>query len=272
MKKDEMSQSKHADESEEQLVNRAQEAVSLCRWVVGECATKWTQRYARGRTDGDFAVLIGLSGDQVYQRRRVWETFAGLRDEYPALKWSHYYAALNWDDFRDCLSWADETRSTVAEMRAWRRAQRGEDLSIDPVEDESIRFVPADPEFVHDAEHADGNGAGGASRSASSAGDQERAVLAGVARQAGDEGEGYAPFRTGSSGAAPREGAKDRPDADAEPPTAEQLTKKLTSTLERFVKSMTPEFRREFRKLPLQVKDRFMMAVQDLRDHVAELK
>ena len=57
-----------------------------------------------------------------------------------------------------------------------------------------------------------------------------------------------------------------------EPPSAEQLTKKLTNTLERFAKMMTPEFRREFRKLPAEVKERFMSAVQELRDHVAELK
>jgi hypothetical protein len=276
-----MSESKHHEESEEQLVSRAQEAVSLCRWVVGECASKWTQRYARGRTDGDFAVLIGLSGDQVYQRRRVWESFAPLRDEFSTLKWSHFYAALNWDDARDCLSWAEETRSTVAEMRAWRRAQRGEDLSVDPVEEEAVRYVPAEPEFVRDAEHADGSTAGGSSRSA---GDQERTALAGVARQGGagqqgngtEGGEEYAPFRTGAGGAAPRTGTADRPfdrqTGDSEPPSTEQLTKRLTSTLERFVKMMTPEFRREYRKLPPELKDRFTTAVQDLRDHVAELK
>src|SRR6266853_1321452 len=98
MQKEEMSESKPHNESEEQLVTRAQEAVSLCRWVVGECASKWTERYARGRTDGDFASLIGLTADQIYQRRRVWETFAGVRGEFTSLKWSHYYAALNWDD------------------------------------------------------------------------------------------------------------------------------------------------------------------------------
>src|SRR5690242_10082837 len=211
----------NVEETEEQLVGRAQDAVSQCRWVVGECASKWTERYARGRTDADFAVLIGITADQVYQRRRVWETFAGIRDEFASLKWSHFYAALTWDDARDCLSWAEETRSTVAEMRAWRRAQRGEDLSVDPVEEEAVRYVPAEPEFVHDAEHADGSAAGSSSRSA---GDQERAVLAGVARQggAGHEGKGqegkgqeggeeYAPFRTGASGGAPRSGSADRP-------------------------------------------------------------
>src|SRR5260370_4057454 len=127
MKKVQMPESK-VDESEEQLVSRAQEAVSQCRWVVGECAARWTERYARGRTDGDFAALIGLSGDQVFQRRRAWETFAGVRDEFPALRWSHFYSALPSDDAHECLRWAEETRSTVAEMRPWRRARRGEDL------------------------------------------------------------------------------------------------------------------------------------------------
>jgi len=271
-----MSATKQIEESEEQLVSRAQEAVSQCRWVVGECASQWTQRYARGRTDGDFAVLIGLSGDQVYQRRRVWESFAPVREEFTTLKWSHFYAALNWDDARDCLSWAEETHSTVAEMRAWRRAQRGEDLSVDPVEEEAIRYVPAEPEFVHDAEHAEGSAAGGSPRMP---GDQERNVLAGVARQAGagqDGAEEYTPFRTGAASPAPRGGTADRPidrqSGDAEPPSTEQLTKRLTSTLERFVKMMTPEFRREYRKLPPELKERFTSAVQDLRDHVAELK
>ncbi len=271
-----MSATKQLEESEEQLVSRAQEAVSMCRWVVGECASKWTQRYARGRTDGDFAVLIGLSGDQVYQRRRVWESFAPLREEFATLKWSHFYAALNWDDARDCLSWAEETHSTVAEMRAWRRAQRGEDLSIDPIEEEAVRYVPAEPEFVRDAEHADGSAAGGSSRSAP---DQERTALAGVARQAGpgqEAAEEYAPFRTGAANPAPRGGAADRPidrqTGDTEPPSTEQLTKRLTSTLEKFVKLITPDFRREYRKLPPELKERFTSAVQDLRDHVAELK
>src|SRR5690349_21240038 len=99
------------DESEAQLVSRAQEAVSQCRWVVGEGAARWTERYARGRTDGDFGALIGLTADQIYQRRRVWETFSDARGEFTRLKWSHFYAALTWDDARDCLKWADETHS-----------------------------------------------------------------------------------------------------------------------------------------------------------------
>ena len=69
-------------ESEDELISRAQVAVSQCNWSVGECAYKWTEKYARGRTDADFGVLVGLSPDQVFQRRRVWETFADVHAVY----------------------------------------------------------------------------------------------------------------------------------------------------------------------------------------------
>jgi hypothetical protein len=269
-KTEKMPQTKQVEESEEQLVTRAQEAVSQCRWVVGECAARWTERYARGRTDADFAALIGLSGDQVFQRRRVWETFAGVRDEFPALKWSHFYSALTWDDARECLRWADETRSTVAEMRAWRRAQRGEDLTVEAPDDEAIRFLPGEPEFVHipgDPAESQPRGSG---RTATGAAD-ERTVLAGVARQGGaGAGEDYTPFRQGAITPPPRDEPADSPAAH-EPPSTEQLARRLSATLERFVKLMTPQFRREFRKLPEPIRDRFHKAVADLAAHVAEL-
>ena len=35
-----------------------------------------------------------------------------------------------WDDAPECLQWADENQATVAEMKAWRRALRGEDLTV----------------------------------------------------------------------------------------------------------------------------------------------
>ena len=71
-----MSQTKTAThETEKELIQRAQTAVSQCNWTVGECAVQWTKKFARGRTDADFGELVGMSGDQVYQRRRVCETF-----------------------------------------------------------------------------------------------------------------------------------------------------------------------------------------------------
>ncbi len=270
-KKVNMSASKPVEESEEQLVCRAQEAVSHCRWVVGECAARWTARYARGRTDGDFAALIGLSGDQVYQRRRVWEVFAGVRGEFPSLKWSHFYSALSWDDARECLHWADQTRSTVAEMRAWRRARRGEDLSAEAPEDEAVRFIPGEPEFVQIPGKSSRGQTRGEGRSGGGAASDERAVLAGVAREGGAGGDDYAAFHSGAITPPPREQPAEAATGTAEPPSTEQLARRLTATLERFVKLMTPQFRREFRKLPIPVRERFHKAVAELTAHVAEL-
>ncbi|MBS0265710.1 MAG: hypothetical protein JSS02_27505 [Planctomycetes bacterium] len=231
----------------------------------------WTERYARGRTDGDFAVLIGISGDQVYQRRRVWETFHEIRSEYPNLKWSHYYAALNWEDARDCLGWAEETHSTVAEMRAWRRAQRGEDLSVAGPDEEAVQYVPSQPEFVQDPEDYGATGPRvGEPRGNGSGEESERAVLAGVARQAGPEGSEYAPFRTGAATVPGSASGGER--QAAEPLSTEQIARRFTSTVERFIKLLTPEFRKEFRDLPAPVKEKFLSAIADLRDHVAELK
>ena len=106
-----------APETEQKLVYTAQRAISSCNWTVGECATQWTKRYANGRTDADFGSMVGLSGDQVYQRRRVWETFDDVRGNYTQLKWSHYYVALTWNDSPECLAWAEENQATVAETR-----------------------------------------------------------------------------------------------------------------------------------------------------------
>ncbi len=248
--------------TEEQLVATAQEAVYQSNWIVGECAAQWTQRYARGRTDADFAVLVGLSADQVYQRRRVWEAFSERRDEFPHLKWSHYYAALTWDDAVDCLSWAQETLSTVAEMRAWRRARRGEDLTMASL-DEAVQFLPTE---THPVEMpGDDAGSAGGERGGMGAGAGEmRGAASAVARDTGAEGE-YSPFRTGAA----------NPDAgkgSADPPSTEQLTRRMTSALERFVKAMGRDFSSEFQSLPEKVRARFLRAATDLENAVGELR
>ena len=93
-------------ETEEELISKAQSAVSQSNWIVGECAAKWTTKYAKGRTDADFATMVGLTPDQVFQRRRVWETFGDVFEDYPKLKWSHFYVALTWDDAPECLQCA----------------------------------------------------------------------------------------------------------------------------------------------------------------------
>lgn len=255
-------------ETEDQLIARAQEAVSHCRWVVGECAAQWTKRYARGRTDADFGALVGLTGDQIYQRRRVWETFGSRRENFPSLKWSHFYSVLVADDALDCLHWAEEVKATVAEMKAWRRAQRGEDLTVDATDDDAIRFIPTEPEPVLLPGGQIDSGVRGGQRSPAGSHESDPAVLAGVAREVGSQGEEYAPFRATAGSPAPQEGSAPR--APSTPVTAEQLVKRMTATLERCLKVCTSEFRKEFRKLPEPVRDKFLAAAENLHARVAD--
>lgn len=111
------------------LVERARRSVCDSDWKIGECADQWMREFARGRTDGEFGLLVGLTGEQVYQRRLVWHRFHEMRYRFPLLLWAHFHAAYSWDDAEANLRWAEENQATVAEMRAWRRANRGEDLT-----------------------------------------------------------------------------------------------------------------------------------------------
>jgi hypothetical protein len=254
-------------ETESQLVERAQQALSNCSWTVGECAATWTKRHARGRTDADFGTLIGLSGDQVYQRRRVWETFSDVRETYAALKWSHFYSALTWDDAAECLQWANEMQASIAEMKAWRRAQRGEDLA-EPSTDEEAPFDPL-AEFVT-AEQAAVRAPNGVRPRGESEGSSERsdraAVAAGVARESGEESD-YAPFGKGARGPAPKESAK----SGAEP-SSEQVIKRLAAALEKCDQALTPAVLEDFGELPVALQQRFLKAVKSLNSKAAGLK
>ena len=252
-------------ETEADLVSRAQLALSRCNWEVGECATMWTTRFARGRTDGDFGVLIGLSADQVYQRRRVWETFADVRENYAHLKWSHFYSALTWDDAAECLQWAEEIRATVAEMKAWRRAQRGEDLSA-AGEEEPFSILLGEPMAVKapsDNPAAPGSRSEGVRLGSS---EEESPALAGVARQSG-EGAEYTPFREGAASPPP---AGQSP-VDRAPLTPEQTVKRITSAVERCQAMLTSEVRQAFPKLPEKVRQRFLRALKDLQQAAHDL-
>ncbi|MFN0054613.1 MAG: hypothetical protein ACKV0T_20775 [Planctomycetales bacterium] len=262
------------DLSEEQLISTAVEAVSQCRWVVGECAAKWTQRHARGRTDAEFGALIGVSGDQVYQRRRVWETFGAERGSYPALKWSHFYAALTWDDARDCLRWAEEMQSTVAEMRAWRRAQHGEDLLVDAPPEEAVQFLPTDPEAVLEPGEFIPQGGGGEPRGslvgAGAGPGAERAAQTGFARQAGEEE--YTPFRADAASPAAKGGPSARNGAANPPPSPEQLVRRMTSSFEKCTKILQTDFRKQLRQVPEEVRTQFLEAAAELTTQLAKLQ
>ena len=261
-------------ESEEELIQTAQTAVSHSNWVVGECAGKWTKKYAKGRTDAEFGASIGLSGDQVYQRRRVWETFSDVSEEYPTLKWSHFYVALNWDDASESLAWAEEQQATVSEMRAWRRAQRGEDLTEQsPVDDwgvdPTVSFVPSEPTAVRDPAEFNAGGAGGTG--ATAAGRETRDALSGVARGAGSAEPEYTPYRRGAGSPAPKTDEAGVVVAERPQPSPEQLLKRMTSSLERLNTALTPEMVKQFRKLPEKPRSRFVQVVGEFSSKVAGL-
>jgi hypothetical protein len=259
-------------ESEQELVTQAQLAVSQCNWVVGECAAKWTHKYAKGRTDADFAGKVGLSADEVFQRRRVCEKFGDIHHKYPALKWSHFYAALNWDDAADCFSWTLENEATVAEMKAWRRAIRGEDLSVEqPVDDfagdPAVLYIPEELQAVRDPSGFLSGESRGARQPRSAAEAEER--QAAVARQSD---EGYTPFRKGAASPAPRDDSEDVAVAEKPRLSADQQLKRMTSTLERLNQALTASAVREMRKLPEKMRDRFVKAVAELSSKAAGLQ
>ena len=258
-------------ETEEQLISTAQIAVSSCNWVVGECASKWTTKYARGRTDSDFAQEIGLTPDQVYQRRRVWETFGDVREEYPSLKWSHFYVALNWDDSPECLAWANENETTVAEMRAWRRAVHGEDLSEASEEqfsewggDSSVTYVPAENTLVRDYDDYPGP-TGGEVRERKGQTSDERAPA--FARESDPNSEDYAPFRK-DAGTAPGSGVATATKSDV---SAEILVKKLIASLERFDKELSPQLAREMRNLDESLRSRLIKALNEVNSKISKI-
>jgi hypothetical protein len=265
----------HTDitESEDELISRAQSAVSQCNWSVGECAFKWTQKYARGRTDADFGALVGMSPDQVFQRRRVWETFADVHLTYGGLKWSHFYAALNWDDAPECLQWAEENQATVAEMKAWRRASRGEDLTVDAVDEEwGVAYVPSEPVAVKDpAEFEDSERRGRGPRGEAAADRSGHEKVAGVARDSGNGDSGYAPFRSGAGSPAPKQTTETVATAPRPQMSPEQLITRMSGTLERINEALTAEVLKEFKTLPEKKRARFLKAVSGLSTKTARL-
>jgi hypothetical protein len=250
-----------SEDTESALIARAQMALSQCNWEVGECAALWTKRFARGRTDADFGALVGLSPDQVYQRRRVWETFGDVRENYSQLKWSHFYSALNWDDAAECLQWAQDVQAGVAEMRAWRRAQHGEDLS-EMSSEESMGLAPVELTLTSEVAPFDADSP--KSRTVNPDGLQSAALSAGG--QDVGTSTSYAPFREDAATPPPREAAE-RPE-----PTTEQLVKRMTSAIERCHGAMNAQFIRQFAKLPEKLRKRFLKAVEQLSEKAAKLQ
>lgn len=251
-----------ANDTEGALIERARQALSGCNWTIGECASQWTQRFARGRSDADFGGLIGLSGDQVYQRRRVWETFADVHAEYGKLSWSHFYTALTWDDSAEVLQWANENEATVNEMKAWRRAQHGENLD-EPPEDDALP-----PGTVMDLDQRTAAERPIAAPSSRQAAPQTAALSRTSTAPATEEGE-YAPFSPGARSAA---ATTTKSDEDRAEEQAERILQRVCSAIEKCTMAIGPEVIEEFNRVPNTLQQRFINAVDNLAAKAAGLR
>lgn len=271
-----MSTAVEVQETEQELVSTAQLALSSCNWTVGECATKWTSRYSRGRTDADFGALVGLSGDQIYQRRRVWESFADVADNYSHLKWSHFYVALTWSDSAECLAWADENQATVAEMKAWRRMQNGEDLTVEAEADLDINSSEAGFGEPVVRLTAEGFGDSDGVRPTSDSIDESHASENRIDAVGGDADsehgdKPYAPFRTGA-GSVPPESTEGNSESGGPPMlNPEQAFKKISTAIERCSRMLTDGMIAGFPELPEKDRIRFLTALENFNEKTSGL-
>jgi len=122
------------DQTDSDLIAKAIDAVSSCNWTIGQCAADWCKRHERGRTSRDFADLIGLTADKTYACQRVWQRF-GVSEtfkKFPTLKWSHFHTVHNDEDAENSLEWSVENSASVAQLKAFRRMNRGDDLTEEP--------------------------------------------------------------------------------------------------------------------------------------------
>lgn len=159
--------------AESELILRAQIITNGSAWVVGQCASIWCERFAKGRTDEDFAKLIGMSRQQVNNRRRVYERFCSISSKLPSLTFWHFATAIAWDDAEACLEWAEENSTpldlvSIEEMRSYRCKVLGHEESTnfadEPLAEEPEPDLPASEtktkpdQLEHDRDPAEQSG------------------------------------------------------------------------------------------------------------------
>jgi ParB family chromosome partitioning protein len=100
------------------------------KWELGRLASEFVTNHRLG-SDQKYADVIGSQQQRVNECRRVWEERQSYRSSgNPA--WTHLRISLGWDDADQILTWAGATSATVIDMKAYRRAIRGEDLNAEP--------------------------------------------------------------------------------------------------------------------------------------------
>lgn len=142
-----------AEETEQQLIERAKSAVTQSSWTIGECAAKWCERFARGRSETDFADIIGASRQSISEKRRVYERFQEVADRSATLSWTHYAKALAWHDAEEWLEQAEQDGWSVREMVEAHDEHYGNDPITDEEDDDECQDLPtsysavSEPEF-----------------------------------------------------------------------------------------------------------------------------
>jgi hypothetical protein len=151
---------RQAEMTEQQIVEAVKVAIAqidVCKWEVGRLAHEWTERYANGRTDEDFAKLAGLTRANVQQRRQVFATYGDVCKTFCKLSWSHFLVVLDWNDADEWLASANDNQWSVATMKRMRdiqnRADRGEDLSQPAKLDEAFPELAAAAGDFPEVEH-----------------------------------------------------------------------------------------------------------------------
>lgn len=101
---------------------------SQLAWERGRLIAEFCQTELEDfASESDFVQNVGgVSIDEAKRLRRVWETFAEVKDDYPALDWLHFSTAIDWEDRSRWLKLANRRRLTVKQMRSrrWNAQQR----------------------------------------------------------------------------------------------------------------------------------------------------
>ena len=122
----------HQESVEHQLINAGRDIEARScddKWELGRLASEFVTKHKLG-SDQKYADQIGSQQQRVNECRRVWEERQSYRLSGNS-SWTHLRVSLRWDqeDADECLKWAAENEATVSEMRVWRRARNGEDLT-----------------------------------------------------------------------------------------------------------------------------------------------
>ena len=91
---------------------------SQLAWERGRLIAEFCQtELEEFATESDFVQNVGgVSIDEAKRLRRVWETFADIKDDYPALDWLHFSTAIDWEDRTRWLTLANRRGLTVKQM------------------------------------------------------------------------------------------------------------------------------------------------------------